>query len=101
VSERSTILFGGGAAKKDRFYERNQCFLWLVYRDPHNPPGSLDAQSDTAADRVSITEDVSILRIDHASIKGKLLGVWQALYSDVYDIKEMNRRFVHVFAERT
>jgi hypothetical protein len=36
---------------------------------------------------------VPILRIDHASIKGKLLGVWQALYSGgVLDFKEINRR---------
>jgi hypothetical protein len=34
---------------------------------------------------------VPILRIDHASIKAKLLGVWQALYSGcVLDFKEMN-----------
>lgn len=32
----------------------------------------------TATDRrARITKDVSILRHDHVSIKGKLLGVWQ------------------------
>jgi hypothetical protein len=94
-------VFGGAAAKKDRFYECNQCFLWLVYRAPHNPAGPLDAQSNTAADRVSITKDVSILRIDYASVKGKLLGVWRALHSGgALDFQEMNLRFVHAFGER-
>jgi len=32
--------------------------------------------------------------IDHVSIKGKLHGVWQALYGGgVFDFKEINRRF--------
>jgi hypothetical protein len=35
---------------------------------------------------------VTVLRIDHVSIKGKLLGVWQAFYSGgVLDFKEMTR----------
>jgi hypothetical protein len=35
---------------------------------------------------------VPILRIDHVSIKGKLLGVWQAFYGGrVLDFKEMTR----------
>jgi hypothetical protein len=51
---------------------------------------------------VSITKDVPVLRIDHISIKGKLLGVRQALYSGgVLDFKEINRLLVHVFPERT
>ena len=34
------------------------------------------------------------MRIDHLSIKGKLYGMWQALYGRrVFDFKEMNRRF--------
>jgi hypothetical protein len=40
---------------------------------------------------------VPVLRIDHVSIKGKLLGVWQAFYSGrVLDFKEMNCCVVHV-----
>ncbi len=36
-----------------------------------------------------------ILRIDHVSIKGKLLGVWQAFYGGrVHDFKEMTRRLI-------
>ena len=47
-----------------------------------------DAQAETADHRVSITKDVPILRIDHFSIKGKLLGVWQAFHSSgVRDIR--------------
>jgi hypothetical protein len=45
------------------------------------------------------------LRIDHVSIEGKLLGVWQALYSGgVLDFKEMNRRLLRLprtFRSRT
>jgi len=41
-------------------------------------------------------KDVPELRIDHVSIKGKLLGVWQALYSGcVLDFREMNRHLIH------
>ena len=39
-----------------------------------------EAQAETAVGRISITKDVPILRIDHASIKGELLGMWQALH---------------------
>ena len=43
-----------------------------------------------------------ILWIDYVWIKGKLLGVRQALYSSgVLDFKEMNRRFVRVFSGKT
>jgi hypothetical protein len=38
--------------------------------------------------------------IDHASIKGKLHGVWPALCGGgVFDFKEMNRRFCSRFPE--
>jgi len=41
------------------------------------------------------------LRTDHVSVKGKLLGVWQALHGgQVLDFKEMVAPFVHVFLER-
>jgi hypothetical protein len=40
------------------------------------------------------------MRIDHVSIKGKLHGVWQALYGcGVFDFKEMNCRFARVSLE--
>jgi hypothetical protein len=57
----------------------------------------MDAQAETAVRRVSITKDVPILRIDHVSIQGKLLGVRQALYgSGSLNFEEMNHRVVHV-----
>jgi hypothetical protein len=38
-----------------------------------------------------------LLRIDHISTKGLLLGVWQTLYGGrVFDFKEMNRCFIQV-----
>jgi hypothetical protein len=84
-----------GLAKKGRFYERNQYFLRSGHRPLHDPAAPLDAQAETTGRRVSITKDVPILWIDHVSIKGKLLGVWQALYSGgVLDFKEINRRLV-------
>jgi hypothetical protein len=44
---------------------------------------------------------VPVLRIDHAPIKDKLLGVWQALYSGgVLDFQEMNRRLIQSFARK-
>jgi hypothetical protein len=77
-------------------YERNQHFPRSADRPLHDPAASLDAQAETTGRRVSITKDVPILRIDHATIKGNLLGMRQALYSGgVLDFKEMNRRFVH------
>jgi hypothetical protein len=77
-------------------YERNQYFPRSADRPLHDRAAPLDAQAETTGRRVSITKDVPILRIDHATIKGKLLGVWQALYSGgVLDLKEMNCRLVH------
>jgi hypothetical protein len=61
-------------------YERNQHVLWSADRAVHNPAAPLDAQGETADHGVWITKDVPIMRIDHVSIKGKLLGVWQAFY---------------------
>jgi hypothetical protein len=82
-----------GLAKKGRFYERNQYFLRSSYRPRHDPVAPPDAQAETAGRRVSITKNVPILWIDHLAIKGKLLGVWQALYSGgVLDFKEMTCR---------
>ncbi len=89
-SNRSFGRFG--TAKKGRFYERNQYFLRSAYCPLHDPAAPPNAQAETTGRRVSITKNLPILRIDHVSIKGKLLGVWQALYSGgVLDFKEMNR----------
>jgi hypothetical protein len=53
----------------------------------------VDTQAETTGRRIRITKDVPILRIDHISIKGKLPGVWQALYSGgVLDFEEVKRR---------
>jgi hypothetical protein len=92
-----------GAAGQERSpYECNQHFPRSADRAVHDPAVPLDAQAETAGGRGSITADVPILWIDHLPIKGKLLGVWQALHSGrVLDFKEMNRRSVHVFPERT
>jgi hypothetical protein len=70
-----------GLAKKGRFYERNQYFTRSAYRPLHDPAAPQDAQAETTGRQIWITKDVPILRIDHVSIKGQLLGVWQALYS--------------------
>jgi hypothetical protein len=89
-------------AKKGRCYERTQDFPRSADRVVHDPATTLDAQAETADHRVSITKDVPVLRIDYASIKGKLPGVWQALYcGGVLDFKEMNRVWAHVDPERT
>jgi hypothetical protein len=91
-----------GLAKKGRFYERNRYFLWFAYRPLHDPAAPLEAQAETTGRRVSITKDVPILRIDHVSIKDKLLGVWQALHSgSVLDFKEINPRLPRTFRSRT
>jgi hypothetical protein len=90
-----------GPAKKSRFYEPNQYFLRSPYRRLHDPAAPPNAQAETTGRRIRITKDVPILRIDHVSLKGKLLGVRQALHSGrVLNFKEMNRRFDHVFPER-
>jgi hypothetical protein len=93
------IAYGvSGLAKKGRFYERNQYFLRSVYRPPHDPAAPPDAQAETTGRRIWITKGVPILRVDHVSIKGKLLGVWQTLYSGgVFDLREITRPFVHNF----
>jgi hypothetical protein len=89
-------------AKKGRSDERTQDFLWSADCVAHDPAAPLDAQAETADHRVSITKDVPVLRIDHVSIKGKLPGVWQALYrGGVFDVEEVIQRCVHVVPERT
>jgi hypothetical protein len=83
-------------------YERYQHLLRSADRAVHGPAAQLDAQVEATDCGVSITKDVPVLRIDHVSIKGKLLGVWQALYrGGVLDFKEMTHRLVHVSQEKT
>ena len=77
--------------------ECHQYFLRTVRPAVHDPTDPLAAQAESPGRRVSITKDVPILRIDHISIEGKLLGVWRALYSGgVLDFKEIIRRAVRV-----
>jgi hypothetical protein len=87
------IRFDAGLAKKGRLDERSQYFPRSAYRAVHDPAAPLAAQAETTGHGIRITKNVSVLRIDHVAIKGKLLGVWQALYSgSVLDFKKMNRR---------
>jgi len=80
-------------------YERNQHLLRSADRAVHDP--ALDAKGEATDCRGSITKDVPELRTDHASIKGKLLGVWQALHSGrVLGFKEMNRSFLFTFSQK-
>jgi|HubBroStandDraft_6_1064221.scaffolds.fasta_scaffold621497_1 hypothetical protein len=70
-------------------------FIGLLILSIHDPAGPQNPQAETTGRRVSITKNVPILRIDHASIKGKLLGVWQISYiGGVLDLEEINRRLV-------
>jgi hypothetical protein len=62
------------------FYERNQYFLRSAYRAVHDPAAPQDAQAETTDRRIRNPKDVSVLRIDHISIEGMLLGVRQASY---------------------
>ena len=76
------------------FDERNQYFLRSAYRAVHDSAAPPNGRDKIRGRRVR-TKDVPELRTDHLSIKGKLRGVWQALYSGrVLEFKEMNRRFV-------
>lgn len=69
-------------AKKERIHVRNRYYLRSVYRALHDPSAPVDPQAETTAQRVSITKDVSIVRIDHIPTQPSLSGVWQALYDD-------------------
>jgi hypothetical protein len=80
-------------------YERNQYLLRSPDRAGHDPAAPQDAQPETTDRRVRNTKDVSVLRIDHISIEGMLLGVRQASYSGaVFDCREMNT--VHLIVAR-
>jgi hypothetical protein len=94
------ILSFWGLAKRGRSYERNRHFFGSSDCAFCYLAAPADASAETTDRRVRITTDVPGLRIDHVSAKGKLLGVWQALYSGgVFDFKEMIRRFAHVSPE--
>jgi hypothetical protein len=58
-------------------YERSQHLFRSACCAIHYPAGLRDAQAETTDGRVQITKDVSVLRLDHVSIKDILLGVWQ------------------------
>jgi hypothetical protein len=79
-------------------------FIGLLILSIHDPAGPQNPQAETTGRRVSITKNVPILRIDHASIKGKLLGVWQISYiGGVLDLEEINpppRSFLGTFLQR-
>lgn len=87
------------ALQERSLYEHNQHLLRSANRAVHIP--ALDAKDEATDCRGAITKDVPELRTGHLSIKGELLGVWQALHSSrVLDFKEMNCRIDHVFPER-
>src|ERR1017187_7583659 len=70
-----------GLAKKGRFYERNRHFFGSSDCAFRYLAAPADAPAETTDGRVRITKDVPILRIDHISAKGKLLGVWPFSYA--------------------
>src|SRR5258708_39773368 len=85
------MSFGAGLAKKSRFHECHQYFFRPAHRVVHDL-AAVDAQAETTGCGVRITENVSVVRVDHVSIKGNLPGVWRALYSrNVLDFEEINR----------
>jgi hypothetical protein len=63
-------------SQEGRFYERNQYLLRSADRAVHDPAAALDAQAETREHRVSLTEDVPSVRIDHIPTQSSLPGVW-------------------------
>jgi len=79
------------------FYECNQYLDRSAYRGVHDSAATLDAQAKTPSRCVWISKDMPILRIDNASIKGMLPGVWPGLYDGgVLAFKEMNHCMIHI-----
>jgi hypothetical protein len=79
-------------AKKGRFHERNQYFLRTADRAAYAPAALLDAEAETAASRVSITEDVPLLRIDNLTTKSSLLRVRRSQFPKAGGVTlELNR----------
>jgi hypothetical protein len=79
-----TITIGSRAldaeiAEQEPVCERNYYFGRSAYRAVRDSGVLQDAQATTGR-RVRITKDVPVLRIDHISIKGMLLGVWPVYY---------------------
>jgi hypothetical protein len=71
-------------AEQEHVCERNKYFCRSAYCAVGDSGVLQDAQA--AKDRrVRITKNVPVLRIDHISIKGMLLGVWSASYSGECD----------------
>jgi hypothetical protein len=88
-----------GLAEERSLYERNQHLLRSADRAVHDP--ALDAKGEATDGWGSITKDVPALRSDHVSIKGKLLGVWQALHGGrVLDFKEMTAPLLFTFSQK-
>jgi hypothetical protein len=77
--------------------ERSQYFGRSADGAVHDPAASMDVRAETKGSPVGIAKDLSVMRIDHISTKGKLHGVWQDLgCGSVFDFKEMNRRLANV-----
>jgi hypothetical protein len=64
-------------AEKERLCECKWCFCRSADWAVHAPVALLDAKAETPTRRGWITTDVPILRIDHLSTQGTLLGVWR------------------------
>jgi hypothetical protein len=75
VSARLVLLGRCRLARKGRLHERNQYHLRSSDRVVNGFAAHVDAQGETANHRVSITENVPLLRIDHISTESSLPGV--------------------------
>lgn len=82
---------------KERSRERHQHLPRSVHRAVYDPAAPLDAQGETTSGGIWITKDVPILWIDYISIKGKLLGVWQAFSGDSSTRLQRNESPPHSF----
>ena len=110
TKSRIAILSFWGLAKEGRFYERNKHFFGSSDCAFRYLAAPADAPAETTDRRVRITTDAPVLRIDHISAKGKLLGVWPFSYArnqkheDEGDVdvscRENSHRLVVGFRER-
>jgi hypothetical protein len=79
------------------FDERNWHFLRSAYRPVHDPAAPQEAQAETTDRWVRNTKDVPVVRIDHFSVEGMLLGVRQVPdRRRVFTGREMNHCIVRV-----
>ena len=53
-------------------------FIGLLILSIHDPAGPQNPQAETTGRRVSITKNVSPLRIDYIPAESSLLGVWRS-----------------------